>query len=138
MVRSFLATARAHLHNMTVNFGRTCMPWGPKRSLFAGGTGALFAVPGLVMFAHDPGAPHAAAYLAAFAAQAVFSVMSDYVMTGRNSVWHGVDRWYASGMTVSPVGAIGRVPTPFTDRLTNRSATDHLNPISSAPIRRCS
>ena len=102
MVRSFLATARAHLHNMTVNFGRTCMPWGPRRSLFAGGTGALFVVPGLVMFAHDPGAPHAAAYLAAFAAQAVFSVMSDYVMTGRNSVWHGVDRWYASGMTVSP------------------------------------
>jgi len=100
MVRSFLATARAHLHNMTVNFGRTCMPWGPRRSLFAGGTGALFVVPGLVMFAHDPGAPHAAAYLAAFAAQAVFSVMSDYVMTGRNSVWHGVDRWFASGMTV--------------------------------------
>ena len=102
MVRSLLATARAHLHNMTVNFGRTCMPWGPKRSLFAGGTGALFVVPGLVMYTHDPGAPHAAAYLAAFAAQAVFSVMSDYVMTGRNSVWHGVDRWYASGMTVSP------------------------------------
>ena len=67
----------------------------------AGGTGALFVVPGLVMFAHDPGAPHAAAYLAAFAAQAVFSVMTDYVMIGRNSVWHGVDRWYASGMTVS-------------------------------------
>ena len=46
MVRSFLATARAHLHNMTVNFGRTCMPWGPKRSLFAGGTGALFVCRG--------------------------------------------------------------------------------------------
>ena len=38
----------------------------------------------------------------------------------------------------APTPSIGRVPTPFTDRLTNRSATDHLNPISSAPIRRCS
>jgi len=101
MVRSFIATARAHVHNMTTNFGRTCMPWGPKRSLFAGGTGALFIVPGVVMYVHDPDAPHAVRYLAAFALQAVLSVMSDYVMTGRHSVWHGMDRWYASGMTVS-------------------------------------
>jgi hypothetical protein len=101
MVRSFIATARAHVHNMTTNFGRTCMPWGPKRSLFAGGTGALFIVPGIVMYVHDPDAPHAVRYLAAFALQAVLSVMSDYVMTGRHSVWHGMDRWYASGMTVS-------------------------------------
>ena len=136
MVRSLLATARAHLHNMTVNFGRTCMPWGPKRSLFAGGTGALFVVPGLVMYTHDPGAPHAAAYLAAFAAQAVFSVMSDYVMTGRNSVWHGVDRWYASGMTVSPrrrarSAAGSPHPSPI-DRLTFSAVRLIDDPISSA------
>jgi hypothetical protein len=55
----------------------------------------------MVMYVHDPDAPHAVRYLAAFALQAVLSVMSDYVMTGRHSVWHGMDRWYASGMTVS-------------------------------------
>ena len=134
MVRSFLATARAHLHNMTVNFGRTCMPWGPKRSLFAGGTGALFVVPGLVMFAHDPGAPHAAAYLAAFAAQAVFSVMSDYVMTGRNSVWHGVDRWYASGMTVSPRRRARTAGSPHPSPIVSQIAVRLIILIPSPPL----
>lgn len=122
MVRSFIATARAHVHNMTTNFGRTCMPWGPKRSLFAGGTGALFIVPGMVMYVHDPDAPHAVRYLAAFALQAVLSVMSDYVMTGRHSVWHGMDRWYASGMTVSLFAPPPSIhPSSFFDRVNQTS-----------------
>jgi hypothetical protein len=31
---------------------------------------------------------------------AVLSVMSDYVSTGRDSFWHGLDRWMSSMMTV--------------------------------------
>ncbi len=140
MVRSFIATARAHVHNMTTNFGRTCMPWGPKRSLFAGGTGALFIVPGIVMYVHDPDAPHAVRYLAAFALQAVLSVMSDYVMTGRYSVWHGMDRWYASGMTVSLF-----VPPPIDPTHHRFSIEPIKHPVIKHPLtkpttirRRCS
>ena len=138
MVRSFIATARAHVHNMTTNFGRTCMPWGPKRSLFAGGTGALFIVPGMVMYVHDPDAPHAVRYLAAFALQAVLSVMSDYVMTGRHSVWHGMDRWYASGMTVSLFAPTPIDPPIFVFQSSQSNIIKHPLTKPTSIRRRCS
>lgn len=94
----FAKTVTTHLRNMTSNFGRTCMPWGVKRSFAAGCSGALFALPGVVAFKEDDATT--TAMLCAFVAQAVLSVMSDYVCTGRDSVWHGLDRWMSSGMTV--------------------------------------
>jgi hypothetical protein len=74
------------------------MPWGVKRSVAAGCSGALFALPGVVAFRENDTTTHVMLY--AFAIQAVLSVMSDYVRTGRDSVWHGLDRWMSSGMTV--------------------------------------
>ena len=52
----FAKTVTTHLRNMTSNFGKTCMPWGVKRSVAAGCSGALFALPGLVAFKEDDGA----------------------------------------------------------------------------------
>ena len=94
----FVATAVSHVRNMTLNFGKTCMPWGQKRSVWAGCSGAGFVLPGI--FALRPEDPATHVVLAAFALQAVLSVMSDYVTTGRDSVWHGLDRWMSSGMDV--------------------------------------
>jgi hypothetical protein len=97
----FQKTVTNHLRNMTLNFGKTCMPWGVKRSVCAGCSGVLFALPGVVAFReHDPLSTY---ILAAFITQALLSVMSDYVCTGRDSVWHGLDRWMSSVMTVSMV-----------------------------------
>lgn len=94
----FVATAVSHVRNMTLNFGKTCMPWGQKRSVWAGCSGAGFVLPGIFAIRPEDSATHVV--LAAFALQAVLSVMSDYVTTGRDSVWHGLDRWMSSGMTV--------------------------------------
>jgi len=97
MAGGLRANARAHVHNMTANFGRTCMPWGRKQSVWAGCSGGFFCVPGLFGLSADPSSHW---MLVAFVAQAVLSVMSDYVATGRDSVWHGLDRWTATCMTM--------------------------------------
>lgn len=97
MAGGLRANARTHVHNMTANFGRTCMPWGRKQSVWAGCSGGFFCVPGLFGLSADPSSHW---MLVAFVAQAVLSVMSDYVATGRDSVWHGLDRWTATCMTV--------------------------------------
>lgn len=92
-----ITTTKKHIHNMTANFGKTCMPWGQKRSVLAGCSGAFFFVPG-VLGLNDDSSSHV--MLLAFVVQSVLSVMSDYVATGRDSIWHGLDRWGASMMTV--------------------------------------
>ena len=94
----FVATVRTHVRNMTLNFGKTCMPWGQRRSVLAGCSGAFFVLPGVFALREEDATTRRV--LLAFAAQAVLSVMSDYVSTGRDSVWHGLDRWMSSGMTV--------------------------------------
>lgn len=94
----FVATVRTHVRNMTLNFGKTCMPWGQRRSVLAGCSGAFFVLPGVFALREEDARTRRV--LLAFAAQAVLSVMSDYVSTGRDSVWHGLDRWMSSGMTV--------------------------------------
>ena len=43
----FVATVRTHVRNMTLNFGKTCMPWGQRRSVLAGCSGAFFVLPGV-------------------------------------------------------------------------------------------
>ena len=71
------------------------MPWGPRRSILAGGSGIFFFLPGV--FA--TGAMKGWIYLA-FWIQGVVSFMSDYWTCGMDSAWHGADRWMATIMTV--------------------------------------
>ena len=97
----FRSIAHTHMHNMTAKrFGKTSLPWGPRRSLWAGGSGAFFFIPGLVGL-NEHRTSHL--LLLALVVQSVFSVMSDYVNSGRDSVWHGIDRYFASLMTVRRV-----------------------------------
>jgi hypothetical protein len=98
VLAGLLATLRMHVHNMTAKFGKTCMPWGRKQSVWAGCSGAFFFVPGL--FSLNENDPSSYVMLLAFVVQSVLSVRSDYVCTGKDSVWHGLDRWGASMMTV--------------------------------------
>ena len=88
----FVATVRTHVRNMTLNFGKTCMPWGQAGVL--AGCSAPSSSPTCSPSARDATTRRV---LLAFAARAVLSVMSDYVSTGRDSVWHGLDQWMSSG-----------------------------------------
>lgn len=89
-----------HLRNMTLNFGKTCVHFGGvKRSVCAGCSGVLFVLPGVVAL-RGADIENSRLVLVAFITQAVLSVMSDYVSTGRNSFWHGLDRWMSTLMTI--------------------------------------
>jgi len=102
LAMGFSRTVTTHLRNMTLNFGKTCMPWGVKRSVCAGCSGVLFVLPGVVAF-READIENSRLVLVAFVTQAVLSVMSDYVSTGKDSLWHGLDRWMSSVMTIGMV-----------------------------------
>lgn len=132
----FVATVRTHVRNMTLNFGKTCMPWGQRRSVLAGCSGAFFVLPGVFALREEDATTRR--ILLAFAAQAVLSVMSDYVSTGRDSVWHGLDRWMSSGMTVRATrrerATAGRMTRIAFQRLLRE--TIRVRPLSALPLTR--
>jgi len=132
----FVATVRTHVRNMTLNFGKTCMPWGQRRSVLAGCSGAFFVLPGVFALREEDATTRRV--LLAFAAQAVLSVMSDYVSTGRDSVWHGLDRWMSSGMTVRATrrerATAGRMTRIAFQRLLRE--TIRVRPLSPPPPHR--
>jgi hypothetical protein len=132
----FVATVRTHVRNMTLNFGKTCMPWGQRRSVLAGCSGAFFVLPGVFALREEDATTRRV--LLAFAAQAVLSVMSDYVSTGRDSVWHGLDRWMSSGMTVRATrrerATAGRMTRIAFQRLLRE--TIRVRPLSPLPLTR--
>lgn len=123
-----VAVPKAHLHNMTARFGKTSVPWGRRYSVWAGCSGALFVVPGLVGLNHDPSSVVVAA---CFLLQSVLSVQADYVHHGRDSVWHGLDRWFASMMTVGG-GASSVADTRHVAVSTRGDLTPVFSPVHSA------
>ena len=92
-------TARIQWHCITQDLTQNALPWHnpcPQcRSLLAGGSGCLYALPLLVCPSNSE--------KMLWVLQAVFSVWADYFQIHTNSVAHGLDRVFATLMTVRMV-----------------------------------
>jgi hypothetical protein len=88
---SLSETATLQVNGVTEGFRKSGLPWsGPEcRSWIAGGSGILYCLP--ACFCTNNHLEQGAWIL-----QAVFSVMADYVCVDRDSIFHGLDRCYAT------------------------------------------
>jgi hypothetical protein len=89
-------TIRHQLQGMTDDFCQSGLPWsGPQcRSPFAGGTGVLYSLPALCC-QNNP------LEQCTWILQAFLSVMADYVCIHDDSLFHGMDRFFATFNTVA-------------------------------------
>ena len=112
-------TIQHQLQGMTEDFVKSGLPWSGNqcRSFMAGGTGILYCLPAMAIalaawhadheghtgfHASPVSIHHNLQYLeqAAWILQAYLSVMADYVHIHHDSVFHGLDRYYASFNTI--------------------------------------
>ncbi|KAG7365414.1 hypothetical protein IV203_038618 [Nitzschia inconspicua] len=102
-------TVLHQLQGLTDDFYQSGLPWsGPKcRSLFAGGTGALYCLPALACNKNDR------LEQVTWILQAVFSILADYVYIHGSSLFHGVDRYYATYNTIVTLWRATRQLHPF-------------------------
>jgi hypothetical protein len=89
-------TINHQFHGMTKNFTKSGLPWhGTEcRSLFAGGSGILYCLPAL--FCHNNRSEQLM-----WIVQAISSILADYVYVSHDSMFHGMDRFYATFNTAA-------------------------------------
>jgi hypothetical protein len=116
---NMIRTINFQLQGMTEDFSKSGLPWSGQQcqSFVAGGTGILYCLPSVsiaVVAAACTCAGNDVHVLsssfpltlrrmeqAAWILQAFLSVMADYVHIHHDSVFHGLDRYYASFNTVA-------------------------------------
>jgi hypothetical protein len=98
------------LKGVTKDFRSNGMPWKGSRcrSLIAGGSGILYALPALVCSSNHP------LECVMWIVQAILSVLADYFHIHHDSMWHGVDRFFA---TFNLIATIVRAGTRLNSRV---------------------
>lgn len=88
---SLAKTVLLQVNGLTEGFRTSGLPWdGPQcRSWMAGGSGILYCLPAFV-------SPTNSLEQFAWIIQAIFSVMADYIFIDQESIFHGIDRYYAT------------------------------------------
>jgi hypothetical protein len=89
--RSTMNTSVLQLRGLTSDFQKSGLPWEGYqcRSLMAGGSGVLYALPCFI-----PAISFVDGSL--WILQAILSVLADYLHIHHCSVWHGIDRYFAT------------------------------------------
>lgn len=84
-------TLRYQIRGMTEGFRKSGLPWNGDQcvSVFAGGTGILYCLPAFACQDYH-------LEQARWILQGLLSVMADYVHISHDSIFHGIDRFYAT------------------------------------------
>ena len=104
-----LNTCLHQFKGLTEDFQKSGLPWDGYqcRSILAGGSGIMYALPSLLVTSLDY------TEKIMWIVQAVLSVLADYVHIHHDSIWHGIDRYFATFNTLATLYRATRMLNPY-------------------------